>query len=53
MGIKANILPVAVIAQVGAELPGSHGKNGGIVSCKAIIVEIQCHVFPGTDLEKH
>lgn len=52
-GIKANMLTVAVIAQVGTELPGSHGKNRGIVSYKAIIMEIQYHVFPGTDLEKH
>ena len=52
MGIKANVLTVAVIAQIGSELRGTHGKNGGIGSCKAIIMENTVHAFPGTNLEK-
>lgn len=52
MGIIANMLTVAVVAQIGSELGGSHGKNGGIVSCKAVIMENTMHVFPGTNLEK-
>lgn len=46
MRIKRNILTATVIAQIGTELPGSHGKNGGIVSDRV-------HVSPSTNLKSN